>query len=293
MEARIGRLVEEGDFYAAHQALLSHAQKLQRAGKLEECTEFLFRGIRVLCAGGAPTASIVDASRKLMQIVSQEGLILEEEMVVELLGDLLRLAEPHGDFWVEYAGFALALPKVERVRLFKLLLDSEATAIEMVVRLALKYCSDEASVFARLAKDPKMTVETLLSASLQLVGGRFFHSALTLAQNGGGEGATVVVGSLRLYPKDGPLAASSGVIARMQRVANLTMLLVELCRRRDPPKALFIQLQVRYADLLRDETARTSWDRLREQLWPAPRQSCPTNPLAMLMQSMMAGAPQP
>lgn len=291
MEGRLQGLVEDGDFYSAHQLLLSHSQKLERNGKCHESSKFLFYGIMGLAKTCAPAATLFDIVSKYILIVKkldEDNIDLEaREALSQNILDILKITTGYPDvpqnltnYWIDIAAFSLVQVAGEKV--IKVLLDNIEN-FEQVLDFSTKFCQSDPQVYSILGTRV-VTQEQFLQVALSLLKAKCFGSctnflkAFLLSTCSSKEGT--VVSNCKVYSED-----------KLEfRAVNLITLLSELLRRRNPPRECFIQLQLRYSDILNNEKVKKTWTSIREKFWP-PQVATPTsgqaNPLASLFQSIM------
>lgn len=299
MEARLRGAVSDGDFYTAHQLLLSHSQRLERAGKVGASKDFLVLGIRLLAAADAPRATLSDVLCKYVAVAAslfdQDGAPPAgtrsphgEEVLAVLCQALAAQPEPV-DGWRDVACLATRVAPCRAV--VEVLVDAPLDAAD-AVDFCVSSCASDSAAFVPLAR--AVSAELLLHAVLALLRVRCFSSANTLVR--------AYQERWRADPAAAPypaaVAAASGqdvleeALPRSQ-ACNLAVLAAELLRREQPPLELFLDLQLRYAALLgADPLLGRRWGGLREAFWPArhhsQQQHPNSSPLASLLQSMLS-----
>jgi hypothetical protein len=284
MEGRLQRSIKDGDFYSTHQLLLSHSQRLERNGKLMESGQFLYNGIIALNSAKAPIATLFDVVGKFLAVARQLSLedVSESNVdylkVLEIVLSYDDVPDCFTDFWTEVASGSVEFE--EGYKVVELLLE-KMHDVDKVLCFALSRLPFDSRVFTLLGSYSSSL--QVLFAGLDLFLSKCFASAVTLNESFSAAQTdlkvTKTISGIVVYEE----------ISLAGRVANLLSFLTELLRRKNPPRDSFVQLQLRYADLLQDVQCKRRWDRIREANWPVQSQSGQGNPLASLLQSMMTG----
>ncbi|PJF19808.1 hypothetical protein PSACC_00360 [Paramicrosporidium saccamoebae] len=279
MDKRLQRSIDDGDFYSAHQLLISHSQRLERSGKLAESQKFLTSGIHSLVSAQAPAATFFDVVSKYMSIASKctENSVDVEAELILILQSIVRYRDippNYSQFWAEFAAFACKFADQEIV--CNVLL-TEVADVDSVLRFMVKCCPLNPSAFSCAGE--VVSAQQLVLFSLNLICIRCYGSAKAMAESFASKNSLTnyKTNSCIVYEESGDAAKS----------CNLLVLLSELTRRRNPPREQYVQLQLRYADLLKDESVKLAWNSTRDVFWPPKQQPGQVNPLASLFQSMM------
>ena len=281
MEGRLRSAIESGDFYSAHQTLLSHSQRLERSGRHAESSAFLYNGILALHAAEAPVATVFDVISKFVavtgQVPSEAGGAASFLGVLKVVLSYKDVPHSFSNFWSEFAKAASERCEGAETEVVEILLENLGDA-DRVAQFCLDTLPDEEQVFVLLG--PHLAEAQFLSTGLTLLSSKCFASALALRD---------AYASANTSLEDAGTRSPNIVYretCRAGQAANLVLFLFELLRRKGPLRDLFVQLHVRYAELLNDGLCKHAWNRVKETYWPS-KQSHPVNPLASLMQSMM------
>jgi len=267
-ENRLNKALNEKDFYSAHQIALSQAQRLQRAGKVEEAATSFCQSIISLIENEAPSSSINDLINHLIA--------LEEQSVPsdDFLRDLSMRMISHEDYnWNEflvYASHHLADPSFVVTCLHSCAAGLNTSDI---LDWILLYVPEPAS-FKPICADIKDHPHLLIKAVLTLLIGKYFASVYKILD---------LIASLNQYPTNPPQTDA------VSSAYNLCRFVTDLVSHENPPRELFTRLQLNYPYHLSNPTIKPLWDQLREAYWPKPK-AAPTNaanPLASMLQSMM------
>lgn len=300
MDRRLDSLIAERDYYSAHQLLLSHAQRLERAGKAADGSRFLLAGIKKLAAcSDTPTATLFDIVKKYMAL-SYEGSLTDGddlEASLEVTRIVLEV-QPSSipgaltDFPIQVATWAISHGSASSIA--SLLLEAShkfnnAVIMDEACKLFLSHCPAEGEVWSLLGRDERLKVEDLLRYSFELLKLRCFASCLQLlsayiSQKGPQLQIVKSHQKISVYAEEG---------CREGAAVNLINMLIALLTREAPPRELLVQLQLRYSETLLEEL-KTPWNGLREAYWPsrtgpAYGHSNSASPLAAMLQSLMMG----
>ena len=329
MEAKLDEHVASGEFYAAHQLLLSLGQRHQRAGRWSRSLGILCEGlVKIAKADGAPRPTIEDLAGKIVQVVGEQ----QAEAVVQvknasnalskdsinapskesidfaaLLGPVweqLLVLEDEDQFWLEWSGQLTGAIRFRAVWSDLVLSTLYPTALKHLknendYKVLLEWLLADCMAVPAVFKDLKGILSTpnlYGRAVLQLIRARAFASAAALIQ----------VATEQLKTERGMVPVSiedgSGTLPSflalfpendqdlLVRLVNLSQLLFLLCQRAQPsPQALGF-LEERYGRDLLEGDLEEQFALLKAQYWPKRNPNPPpANGLAALLQGMMGG----
>lgn len=279
MDKRLSSFIDEGDYYSAHQLLISHSQRLERNGKHLESKKYLVLGIHSLVKAKAPAPTLFDIISKYMAIAAQvntpEG-DLEAEVIAILKAIVGYQDVPVNlaNFWADFATFSCNV--ADKKAVCTILLENIPDK-ESVLKVMLQCCSSSLETFAIAANF--VNVALFLQTSLNLISMRCIGSASSFKDS------FALKNSLEGQPKFDIVIFNE--TREAAKACNLISLLVELVRRRNAPRELYVQLQLQYSALLQEESVKLSWAKIRDVYWPHLQPQGQVNPLASLLQSMM------
>lgn len=300
MDRRLDTFIAEGDYYSAHQLLLSHAQRLERAGKVAAGSEFLLVGIKKLAAcSGTPAATLFDIVKKYMSL-SSEGSLAEgdnSEAVLEVTRIVLEV-KPSSipgaltDFPIQVATWAIGHGNTSSVASLLLEASHKPNSVILVdeaCSLFLSHCAGDVELWPLVGHDGELKIEGLLRCSFELLRLRCFASCLRLLS----AYITQKSSQLQTVKKHQKFSIYAEEGCREAAAINLVNMLIALLTREAPPRELFVQLQLRYSETLLDEL-KAPWNVLREAYWPSRTSSAhghsnSASPLAAMLQSLMMG----
>lgn len=278
MESQLRELVGQKEYYSAHQLLISHSQRLERAGKLDSSRQFLLKGINLLNESQAPVATLFDVISKYMIISQKEAQShpTEQELLQVLSMVVMQkdVPEAHGSFWIEVAGFAIE--KCNPSALICTLLQGEHIHKDQLLNFSLNFLSTSPDVFSTLSSH--LDTSAFLWCALNLLARKCFASTNAMCLNRRLDDSKIDAQFFRETSEDA-------------KVYNLIMFLLNLLTRQNAPRDLFVQLQLRYSAQINQQgpfDIKIAWNKLKETYWPSVTQpTSPMNPLANLFQSMM------
>lgn len=280
MDKRLQASISASDFYSAHQLLLSHSQRLERAGKVKESTLFLMSGIMSLSNAHAPPATLFDVISKyvmLIPTIEDTSSPLEQDIlnVLNVILECSNVPDNLQSYWRDYSSFACQHADPKKV--FGILLKKNIRPIE-VLELSISTVPDQSTIYSLFG--PYISTNDFLCAAWTLLSLKCFGSVCHLKDS---FVKSKELGELSKKVREVALYQENSCEAK---AANLVTLLVELLRRANPGRDLYVQLQLRYMDILASEDVKKGWNSIRDTFWPQ-RQSGQVNPLASILQSMM------
>lgn len=261
MDKRLQLALRNGDFYAAHQQLLSQVQRLERSSRYEEALDLLVEGLRALT--DAPLATLADVALKLFSIMEQHV----GGVNVENLTLLLSVQSRVGANWRATADKAIGSWKVvagDAEKMVGILEGIDGISDEDVLLWLTSASPLDADLFGRFSQ---VSFKAKLVSGLTLIAGQHFKSASRLCLS---------------------LEVRNDETDALVAVDNLLILLSELCRVERPSKTLLDKLRGRYGYLFDDDTcADSAWRRVEMAYWPSNTSARSPNPLASMLQSLL------
>lgn len=278
MDKRLALALRNKEFYTAHQYLISTCQRLERAGKVKEASDVLEEGIIAIDEAGAPDATISDLVQKYTSILAQAYKSSSKDTVqlnTSKASNVLRsVSKRTGAHWQPLA--YCAVKQLNLISLEECFQAIDGAKMDDLATFTLAQFPQEIEQWNKITLEG----QGLLNTGLYLLSGKFFLSLQALV-------ASADSNKDNRYEIQEESSFLDQVCAR-----NLLILLSELLKRSNPPRELFVQLQVRYATLLTDATTKEAWNAVKDVYWPKKVQpTIPANNLASMFQSMMSSSP--
>lgn len=276
MEGRVKSALSSGDFYTAHQTIISQCQRLERSGKIDEARSFAARGVQLLSDFKAPDKSFEDVVSKYHELLEKylqlnDGVYLKEE-----IQNTIRCAATIGSSsWHSVATSAsrdidaniLLVPLIDE------LVKDQAEAHDFFIFAASSFPQCEG-----LFSNPHfVSGETVLSVTAMLLAKKCFSTCNTWLQ-------AIKVASFPKYCSNMELLDCAGSLPW-----NVSRLLVELLRKMSPPKDIYSHIVSISKRSFGQQTVSTILA-LESVYFIVPQHANPSvNPLASMLQSMMMG----
>lgn len=276
MEGRVKSALSSGDFYTAHQTIISQCQRLERSGKIEDARFFAARGVQLLSDYKAPDKSFEDVLSKYHDLLEKYLQLKDGACLKEEVQNIIRCAATFGsNSWHSVATSAsrdidanlLLAPLIHDVT------KNETEANDFFIFAASSFPQCD----GLFSKPHGVSGETVLSVSALLLAKKCFATCYTWLQ-------AIKVAS---FPKDCiymELLDCDGSLPW-----NISSLLVELLRKMSPPKDIYSHIVSLSKRSFGQQTV-SNLLALESVYFNVPKHADPAvNPLASMLQSMMMG----
>lgn len=283
MEAQIDEALKGGDFYSAHQIILSVSQRKLKAQKIKDAKQVLITGATKL-ADAKQLMSTLDIANRLLNIVTEDASWKED--------DYKCLCDMAHRIWTmdhEAAGHFVdsVVKQAENSAKFltsftQALIEDPLSKWEDFVNFAV--LSGEPSLFSSENLVNKATFSTDIPfLIIQLLNGKNFAASTPLLSHlspGQEVGVEDAAGSL-------PQA-----LRNSDELSNLVQLLFVMAQRKGAPKSMFLEIKQHYAKILQDSPELTTLLTVFELVfWPSavPKRQAQVNPMASMLQNLLSG----